>query len=68
MILDPSILGRTIGDLRDGDAGLPRSAFQRATPDDYDRLVGRNTFYLDGVKNVDLGFDEVVRPAARTTA
>ena len=37
---------------------LPRSAFRRATPfpEDYEQLVGRNTFYVDGVRNVDLGF------------
>lgn len=56
MILDASILGRTIGDLPTATQDLPRAAFQRATPDDVDRLVGPNTFYLDGVKNVDLGF------------
>jgi outer membrane receptor protein involved in Fe transport len=56
VILDPSILGRTIGDLPTATQDLPRTAFQRATPADVDRLVGRNTFYLDGVKNVDLGF------------
>jgi hypothetical protein len=55
VILDPSMLGRTIGDLPTSPQQLPRSAFQRATPDDYGRLVGRNTFYADGVKNVDLG-------------
>ena len=56
VILDPSILGRTIGDLATSQQQLPRSAFRRATPDDYNRLVGRNTFYADGVRNVDLGF------------
>ena len=56
VILDPSILGRTIGDLPTATQDLPRAAFQRATPADVDRLVGRNTFYLDGVKNFDLGF------------
>ncbi len=56
VILDPSVLGRTIGDLPTSSQELPRSAFQRATPDDYNRLVGRNTFYGDGVQNVDLGF------------
>lgn len=53
VILDPSILGTTIGDIETAQQDLPRSAFARATPDDYDRLVGRNTFYADGVRNVD---------------
>jgi hypothetical protein len=56
VILDPSILGRTIDDSVNSQQQLPASAFQRATPDDYRRLVGRNTFYADGVKNVDASF------------
>jgi outer membrane receptor protein involved in Fe transport len=60
VIVDPSILGRTVGDPTTSENDLPRSAFRRATPapgdDDYHELVGRNTFYADGVKNVDLGF------------
>jgi hypothetical protein len=55
IILDPSILGSTIGDLATGEQDLPRSAFQRATPDNLGNLVGRNTFYVDGVRNVDFG-------------
>jgi outer membrane receptor protein involved in Fe transport len=53
VILDPSILGRTIGNPATSVDDLPRSAFVRATPEDYDKLVGRNTFYADGVRNVD---------------
>jgi hypothetical protein len=54
VILDPSILGRTIDDqVNSQTEQLPRDAFQRATPNDYERLVGRNTFYADGVRNVD---------------
>jgi hypothetical protein len=60
VILDPSILGRTIGNISTSEADLPRSAFARATPDDYDELVGRNTFYADGVKNVDAGLTKNV--------
>ncbi len=55
IILDPSILGTTIGDIDTAEQDLPRSAFQRATPEDTADLVGRNTFYADGVRNVDLG-------------
>jgi outer membrane receptor protein involved in Fe transport len=55
VILDPSILGTTVGNIATAEADLPRSAFARATPDDYDGIVGRNTFYADGVRNVDAG-------------
>ena len=60
VILDPSILGRTIGDIATAEQDLPRSAFARATPADYNRLVGRNTFYGDGVRNVDAGLTKNV--------
>jgi hypothetical protein len=60
VILDPSILGRTIGNIGTDTDDLPRSAFARATPDDYNRLVGRNTFYGDGVRNVDAGLSKNV--------
>ena len=60
VILDSSILGRTIGDPGTSEQDLPRSAFVRATPLDYNRLVGRNTFYGDGVRNVDAGLTKNV--------
>ena len=60
VILDPSILGTTIGNIGTAEQDLPRSAFARATPDDYNRLVGRNTFYGDGVRNVDAGLTKNV--------
>jgi outer membrane receptor protein involved in Fe transport len=56
VILDTSILGRTITDVGTSQEQLPASAFRRATPDDNGKLVGRNTFFGDGVRNVDLGF------------
>ena len=60
IILDPSILGSTIGNIDTAEQELPRSAFQRATPDDLDDIVGRNTFYADGVRNMDVGFSKNV--------
>jgi outer membrane receptor protein involved in Fe transport len=60
VILDPSILGRTIGDIGTAEEDLPRTAFARATPDDYNRLVGRNTFYGDGVRNMDAALTKSV--------
>jgi hypothetical protein len=55
VILDPAILGRTITGVGTSQEQLPASAFRRATPEDNGKLVGRNTFYADGVRNVDLG-------------
>jgi hypothetical protein len=56
ILVDDSVDGRTIDDQGSSQRDLPRSAFRRATPDDsVDDLVGRNTFFTDGVRNVDLG-------------
>jgi hypothetical protein len=56
IVLDPSILGRTVNDPDRGPEQLPREAFRRATVADFGgHIVGRNTFYGDGVRNVDLG-------------
>lgn len=56
VILDPSILGRTIGNPETSVDDLPRSAFRDAVHTDFGTsILGRNTFYLDGVKVVDLG-------------
>lgn len=57
VIIDPSILGRTIGNPDTSQADLPRSAFRDATFADFGNgILGRNTFYADGVKSVDLAF------------
>ncbi len=56
-ILDPSILGRSVRSPE--DTPLPASAFRIATFADVGCcIVGRNTFYIDGVKNVDLAFSK----------
>jgi outer membrane receptor protein involved in Fe transport len=55
VLLDRSILGSTIANPDTSESALPRSAFVRAQPGDDSRLVGRNTFYADGVRNVDAG-------------
>jgi hypothetical protein len=55
-LLDPSVLGRNIDHTDNSVALLPRSAF--GTPDIGDfgaSILGRNTFFGDGVQNVDLG-------------
>ncbi len=60
VILDPSILGRTIGNPNTSTELLPASAFRQATLADLDCcILGRNTFYIDGIKNVDLAFSKV---------
>ena len=57
VLLDPSIFGRTINNPDTSQANLPRSAFRSATTADLNCcILGRNTFFIDGVKNVDLAF------------
>lgn len=57
VLLDTSILGRSIDDPATSQQTLPLSAFRTPTSAaDYNCcILGRNTFYVDGVKNVDLG-------------
>lgn len=58
VLLDPSVLGRSVGNPNNSVERLPREAFRRATPADFaaGNLLGRNTFYLDGTETVDFGF------------
>lgn len=59
VILDPSILGRTIGNPATSRDRLPVSAFRATTFADLDCcIVGRNTFYIDGLKTVDLALSK----------
>jgi len=56
VLLDPSILGRTINDPATSKDLLPISAFRPyVAGDSLDSVVGRNTFFGDGLKTVDLG-------------
>ena len=57
ILLDPSILYRSIDDPNTSRQQLPASAFRRAGFDDIGKggITGRNTFFVDGVQNVDLG-------------
>ena len=56
VILDRSILGRSVDDPSQSTTQLPASAFRAVTlGDTVDMLVGRNTFYGDGLVNLDLG-------------
>ena len=56
VLVDPSILGRSIDNPETSQQQLPLSAFRTPTSaSDYNCcLLGRNTFFVDGTKNVDL--------------
>ena len=50
------VVNRTIDDPGRSVDDLPKGAFRRATPaDPVSSLVGRNTFYGDGVRTIDVG-------------
>lgn len=60
VLLDPSILGRGVNLPASSTISLPRSAFRALTIADFNTpLVGRNTFFSDGVKNVDFGMTKI---------
>ena len=60
VLLDPSILGRGINDPETSRISLPRSAFRALNSSDVNTVIlGRNTFFLDGVKNVDFGITKI---------
>lgn len=60
-LIDPSILGNSISNPRTSQQLLPRTAF--ASPisaNDFNCcILGRNTFFIDGTKNVDLAFSKI---------
>lgn len=57
VLVDPSVLGRSIDNPATSQSMLPQSAFRTPTSvADFENLLGRNTFYIDGVKNVDMSF------------
>ncbi len=59
VLLDRSLLGRTFGNPRTSVASLPQSAFRAPTLADVDCcILGRNTFYADGVKNFDFAISK----------
>lgn len=62
VLLDPSILGNRIDNPATSTTLLPASAFRAPTSaDDYQCcILGRNTFFLDGTKNVDIGITKRV--------
>lgn len=58
VVVDPSVLGRSIDNPTFGTQLLPQSAFRTPTSlaDFQCCILGRNTFFVDGTKNVDFGF------------
>ena len=55
-LLDPSILFRSIDNPTTSVQRLPASAFRQAMPADFGKnILGRNTFFVDGGANVELG-------------
>lgn len=60
VLLDPSILGNSVSLPATSRDALPRAAFRTLTIADVNAsILGRNTFFVDGVKNVDLGIMKV---------
>ena len=56
VLLDTSVLGRSISNPASSTQLLPRSAFRALTIADFNTpTLGRNTFFGDGVQNVDIG-------------
>lgn len=58
ILLDPSILGRSIDDPDTSVARLPRSAFTTIKPTDTRGNLGRNTFRKDGIANINAGISK----------
>jgi hypothetical protein len=62
VILDKSILGNSVDDPDTSTEQLPVTAFRQTTIfDTVDDIVGRNTFFGDGLVNVDLGIYKAFR-------
>ncbi|HJS24632.1 MAG TPA: TonB-dependent receptor [Pyrinomonadaceae bacterium] len=60
VLLDPTVLGRSVSEPATSRISLPRSAFKSLVSTDFNAvLVGRNTFFLDGVKTVDFGIAKI---------
>jgi outer membrane receptor protein involved in Fe transport len=61
ILLDPSILGRVVGDPDTSTQILARDKFRPAQFGEGDLVVGRNTFFSDGQATVDLGLYKTFR-------
>ena len=68
VILDKSILGNSVDDPDTSTNQLPVTAFRALTIyDTADLLVGRNTFFGDGLVNLDLGLYKSFRVSGSKT-
>ncbi len=57
VLVDLNLLGRIIGNPNSSPNQLPSSGFRAATTADFGNgILGRNTFYGDGVNNIDVSF------------
>ncbi|MBI4476137.1 MAG: hypothetical protein HY654_03130, partial [Acidobacteria bacterium] len=66
VILDRSILGNSVDHPDRSQQQLPASAFRRAAiGDEFEALVGRNTFFADGLNVLDLGIYKTFRMPTR---
>jgi Carboxypeptidase regulatory-like domain/TonB dependent receptor len=63
VLVDPSILGNSISNPQTSQQLLPLAAFRSPTSlSDYNCcILGRNTFYMDGVNNIDLAFSKIFK-------
>jgi hypothetical protein len=62
VILDKSLIGKTVNDPNTSQQVLRRDAFRSATFSDFGCcILGRNTFFIDGVNNFDVGVYKIFR-------
>jgi hypothetical protein len=60
VLLDPTVLGRSVTHPLTSRISLPASAFRALTSADANAtLLGRNTFFLDGTRTVDFGIAKI---------
>jgi outer membrane receptor protein involved in Fe transport len=60
ILVDTSVLGNSVNHPATSRDVLPRTAFRPLTSADFDTpIIGRNTFFLDGVKTIDFGIMKI---------
>jgi outer membrane receptor protein involved in Fe transport len=60
ILVDPTVLGRSVTHPLTSQISLPRSAFRTLLSTDFNAvLLGRNTFFLDGARTVDFGIAKI---------
>jgi hypothetical protein len=60
VLLDPTVLGRSVTHPLTSRISLPAAAFRALTSADANAtLLGRNTFFLDGTRTVDFGIAKI---------